>query len=55
MTRGPYKRNSNERTNQEVKKAPMFIIFGLYLFRGVGRILKNVGSCLQDAPILLKN
>ena len=27
MTRGPYKRNSNERTNQEVKKAPMFIIF----------------------------
>ena len=27
MTRDPYNRNSNERTNQEVKKAPMFIIF----------------------------
>ena len=27
MTRDPYNRNSNERTNQEVKKATMFIIF----------------------------
>ena len=26
MTRDPYNRNSNERTNQEVKNTPMFII-----------------------------